>query len=226
MCEEPNGRLTTGLPGFDEILHGGLIPHRAYLVRGAAGTGKTTLGFHFLAARDTPDDRKLFISLGEPQAQICQNAAALGFDLGGVPFLDLSPTAEAFAKVQTYDIFSPAEVEREPISLRISKTIEERRPKRIFVDSFGYFLNLASDPFQRRRLAQSFFRFATKRGATLIVAAEERDCARDADGVIHLQASPEGRSIQITKFRGSDFLAGQHPMCLTSEGLQVPLTAA
>jgi len=41
-------RLSTGILGLDQILHGGLIPGRAYLVRGRPGTGKTTLDY-FLA---------------------------------------------------------------------------------------------------------------------------------------------------------------------------------
>ena len=216
-------RVSTGISGLDQVLRGGLVAGRAYLVHGDPGTGKTTLGLHFLSIES---ESNLLITFSQAVDFIRTDAAALGLNISALPVLDFTPPAETFSQVQTYDIFSPAEVEREPISLRISKTIEESRPKRIFVDSFGYFLNLAADAFQRRRLAQSFFRFATKRGATLIVAADERDCARDADGVIHLQSGPEGRSIHITKFRGSDFQAGQHPMLLTSEGLQVPMSAA
>lgn len=37
-------RMRTGVPGFDDILQGGLIPRRTYLVRGGPGSGKTTLG--------------------------------------------------------------------------------------------------------------------------------------------------------------------------------------
>jgi circadian clock protein KaiC len=46
------------------------------------------------------------------------------------------------------------------------------------------------------------------------------------DGVIDLEFSQEGRTIRVTKFRGSDFHAGHHPMRLTGTGLQVPLKAA
>lgn len=40
-------KISTGLEGLDEILHGGLIPQKAYLVQGEPGSGKSTLGFHF-----------------------------------------------------------------------------------------------------------------------------------------------------------------------------------
>jgi circadian clock protein KaiC len=49
-CKQQTQRSSTGIEGLDEILQGGLVPCRAYLVRGGPGTGKTTLGLHFLAA--------------------------------------------------------------------------------------------------------------------------------------------------------------------------------
>ncbi|MFC3390223.1 ATPase domain-containing protein [Aidingimonas halophila] len=37
-------RFLTGVAGLDQILHGGLIPRRAYLIRGGPRSGKATLG--------------------------------------------------------------------------------------------------------------------------------------------------------------------------------------
>ncbi|MDF2693591.1 MAG: putative circadian clock protein KaiC, partial [Labilithrix sp.] len=47
---EDERRLSTGVAGLDEALHGGLLPGRTYVVRGGPGTGKTILGLHFLTA--------------------------------------------------------------------------------------------------------------------------------------------------------------------------------
>ena len=43
-------RISTGIVGLDEILSGGAIANQAYLITGQPGSGKTTLGFHFLNA--------------------------------------------------------------------------------------------------------------------------------------------------------------------------------
>jgi circadian clock protein KaiC len=216
-------RISTGIPGLDYILRGGLLPGRVYLVHGEPGTGKTTLGLHFLCASD---DNGLLITLGQTADHIRADAASIGLNLGRVMMLDFTPSAESFSEMQSYDIFSPSEVEREPITQQISQAIRAKNPKRIFVESFGHFRSLAADAFHRRRLAQSFFRFATMGGATLLLSSDERECARDVDGVIHLEFGQEGRTIRVIKFRGSDFHAGHHPMRLSSEGLQVPLSAA
>src|SRR5215468_10899268 len=213
-------RISTGISGLDHILHGGLLPGRTYLVHGEPGTGKTTLGLHFLSCEPSSG---LLISFSQPAERIRSDAASLSLDLANLTILDFTPSATTFAETQIYDIFSPSEVERDPLTRQISKVIEEKAPKRIFVDSFGSFRSLAADAFQQRRLAQSFFRFATMRGSTLLIASEEKECARDVDGVILLTSGTEGRSVRVTKLRGSDFHDGTHPMRLSSEGLDIPV---
>src|SRR2546423_8993217 len=133
--EESMPRLSTGVTGLDEVLMGGLIPARAYLVRGGPGVGKTMLGLHFLAAGAANGDHPLFVTLEESEQQIRQDAKTVGLDLQGLTFLDLSPTAEFFTKTESYDIFAPSEVDREPTTQRIVDQIERLRPKRIYLEA-------------------------------------------------------------------------------------------
>src|SRR5688500_7965642 len=114
-------RHPTGLPGLDEVLHGGLIPERAYLVRGGPGTGKTTLGLHFLASGVALGEQTLLITLESAEPQLRKDAQSQSLDLSGIHFLDLSPTREFFAENQSYDIFSPGDVERDPTTQQIVK---------------------------------------------------------------------------------------------------------
>jgi circadian clock protein KaiC len=221
-----NMRISTGIQGLDNILLGGLIPQRTYSVYGEPGAGKTTLGLHFLSAGTLAGGQALMITFGQPENHVRADATSIGLNIDTVKILDLSPPPETFSEIRTYDIFSPAEVEREPMTSQISEAILATRPARIFVDSFGLFRNLAVDAFHYRRLAQSFFRFATRQGATLVVASDNRVSAADVDGVIHLEFGQQGRTIRVVKFRGSDFQPGHHPMRLTASGLQVPLSAA
>ena len=41
-------RSTTGVPGLDDVLNGGLLSHRLYLIDGDPGAGKTTLALQYL----------------------------------------------------------------------------------------------------------------------------------------------------------------------------------
>ena len=44
---ETINRLPIGISGLDEILNGGVISGRTYLMRGGPGTGKTIMGQPF-----------------------------------------------------------------------------------------------------------------------------------------------------------------------------------
>ena len=222
-----NQRLSLGIAGLDEILHGGLIPKRAYLVRGGPGTGKTTLGVHFLATGAALEENTLLITLGEPAAQILENGQKIGLNLDQVTFLDLSPDSSFFTKVQTYDIFSPAEVEREPVTKQIVEKVSELKPNRVFIDSMTQFRFLAADAFQFRKQVLSCMRFLLESEATLLFTSEnspevpDNDLQFMSDGVINLQLQEEKRTISISKFRGSDFRDGIHSLRLGNKGIEV-----
>lgn len=230
----PNGaraptqeRVSTGVAGLDEVLYGGLIPQRAYLVRGGPGSGKTTLGLHFLTEGVSGGEPSLFITLGEPEEELRANAEALGFDLSQVHFLDLSPNAAFFTQMQTYDIFSPAEVEREPVTHQILEQIAQLQPRRVFVDAMTQFRYLSTDAFQFRKQVLALLRYLVEQGATVCFSSEGSAAAPDddlqfmADGVIHLQTVSDNRTISISKLRGSDFRSGAHAMRLTARGMEV-----
>ncbi|WP_346289700.1 ATPase domain-containing protein [Sphaerothrix gracilis] len=220
-------RVSTGIVGLDEVLHGGLITNRAYLLRGGPGTGKTTVGIHFLAEGATRQEKVLFITLSESELQIRQNADYLGIDLTGIEFLDLSPTPDFFAESQSYDIFSPADVEREPTTQKIIECIESLQPSRIFLDSITQFRYLSTDEFQFHKQALSFIRYLTQNDATVLFTSEGSQSAPDddlkfmSDGVLSLSYEHDERLLAVTKFRGSDFADGKHSLRLTSSGMAV-----
>ncbi|RME88425.1 MAG: recombinase RecA [Anaerolineae bacterium] len=227
MGKEIESRVSTGIAGLDEILEGGLIPNRAYLVRGGPGTGKTTLGLHFLVAGASAGEPVLFISLEEPVEHIRQNAGRQGFDLKGVDFLDLTPSSEFFREVQTYDIFSPAEVERDPITMQIIERVEKVTPRRVFIDPITQFRYLSGDVFQFRRQVLSFLRFLVEKGATVLFTSEGSAEAPDddlqfmSDGVIALENNLGNRTVTVLKMRGTAFRAGRHAVKMTDSGLEV-----
>lgn len=87
--------------GFDEILCGGLIARRAYILLRKPGSGKTTLGLHFLAVGAARGESTLFIILGESEELIHKNAKAVDIDLKNIAFLDLSTHPEFFDELES-----------------------------------------------------------------------------------------------------------------------------
>ncbi len=220
-------RISTGISGLDEILSGGLIATQAYLVKGQPGSGKTTLGFHFLNAGISQGEVGLLISFSEPEDRLRRNAELSHIDLSAVEFLDLSPSADFFTEDETYDIFSPAEVEKTPLTENIIATIDRIKPQRVFLDAIDQFRYLAKDDFQFRKQIQSFLRFMRDRDITLMFTSEGSDRHPDddlqfiSDGVIQLHTTPQSRNILVTKYRGSGFFDGYHDLQLSDRGIEV-----
>lgn len=80
MQRVPSGqRLPTGVKGLDVMLGGGLREGDSTLVVGSPGTGKTTLGVHFVAAGVERGEPGVFVTFEYLPQQIYQDAARKGF---------------------------------------------------------------------------------------------------------------------------------------------------
>lgn len=220
-------RVRTGIEGLDHILCGGLIDRRGYLLRGGPGTGKTTVGTHFLAEGVRRGESALFITLGESEEDLRKNARGIGIDTAGIHFLDLSPDSKFFAGAESYDLFSAAEVDRDPVTKKIVACVNAHQPRRVFLDSTSHLRYLAIDTHQFRKQLLSFTRFLLEMNAIVVFTSEgsraypDDDVMYLSDGVINLALLQRMRTIEITKFRGSDFQPGEHTLKLTDCGARV-----
>ena len=61
---------TTGIEGLDDILGGGLTPHRLYLLEGVPGSGKTTLALQFLLEGARRGEPVLYVTLSETEEEL------------------------------------------------------------------------------------------------------------------------------------------------------------
>ncbi|MCC0176702.1 AAA family ATPase [Waterburya agarophytonicola K14] len=220
-------RISTGISGLDSILSGGLIENQAYLIKGQPGSGKTILGFHFLDCGIDQQESSLFISFGESEARLRRNAKLIGINLEKVEFLDLSTGEDFFTEDRRYDIFSPSEVEKAPVTKKLIEAVEQVQPKRVFLDAITQFRFLASDTFEFRKQVQSFLRFVIDRDITLLFTSEGSDRNPDddlqfmSDGVIELHSNINKRCLRVNKFRGSGFAKGHHDLKLGDRGMSV-----
>src|SRR4051794_24450607 len=82
-------RSRTGIPRLDEILHGGLIPSRFYLVDGNPGAGKTTLALQFLREGADAGEKCLYVTLSETRDELMSGARSHGWPLDGIEIVEL-----------------------------------------------------------------------------------------------------------------------------------------
>lgn len=217
-------QIASGIPGIDKVLGGGLLRARTYLIRGGPGSGKTTLGLHFLAAGAEP---ALFVSMGERGSQLLQDAEQRDFNTEHLTLLDLSPTGDDLDNAEPYDLFTAAEVEQQPMIDRIVNAVDELQPTRVFIDSLTQLRYLANSAFQFRKQVLALLRHLTDRGITVLFSAEHGAEAPDddlrflSDGILQLEADAAGRRFRVTKFRGNQFQEGAHELRLAPEGVIV-----
>lgn len=80
--EAPIDRVSTGIPSLDEMLGGeGLYRGSSVLVSGPAGSGKTSIAAHAVAAACRRGERCLYFAFEESPGQIMRNMRSIGLDL-------------------------------------------------------------------------------------------------------------------------------------------------
>src|SRR5689334_22034181 len=87
-------RISTGVPGLDEILGGGLPRHRMYLIEGDPGAGKTTLAMQFLLEGVRQGEPGVYATLSETEEELRDVAGSHGWSLDGITICDLQTAEE------------------------------------------------------------------------------------------------------------------------------------
>lgn len=235
----PEVTTSSGIPGLDDILHGGLVSGRAYQVRGLPGTGKTILSWYFLTGphrtaaegevsdQESPKETSLLITFDESERQLRADAERFGFDTDPIHILDLSPTSEKFVDEGNPDNFySTGALDLGSVAAEITETVDETAPTRIVVDSMSHFRQFIADPSQDRTQVLSLLRFLKDGDATVLLVSEggenpDGNLNYLSDGVIELTREQGNRSIEVLKQRGRQFVAGRHSLSIGPEGMSV-----
>lgn len=221
-------QVSSGLPGLDELLRGGFVSGRMYLVSGEPGTGKTTLGMHFLERGIENGETALFVHGEESAAELRANAAQFDVDTTGMEFLDLGPDSDFFTEDPSYDLVDPADIEDRRYTRAIHTAIREIDPDRIVIDPITQLRYIETSDHHYRKRILSFMRFLKERGVTVVATATIDDGRRrDAeirslsDGVVKLTRTDEGRRIEVEKNRGVGQVDGTHAVAIRPTGLVV-----
>ena len=114
--------ISTGVPGLDDVLGGGLLPRRLYLIEGTPGSGKTTLALQFLLDGASKRIRALRDAVGDRSKELRGVAHSHGWDLDGIRIRELLPTHESLQPDEQYTMFHPSEVELSETTSRSSPT--------------------------------------------------------------------------------------------------------
>jgi circadian clock protein KaiC len=222
--------ISTGIPGLDSILAGGLTKDRLYLLEGDPGTGKTTMALQFLIEGARRGEPVLYITLAENEVELRAVAQAHGFSMDGVTVHEIIPAEGVLDPDQQYTVFHPSEVELGETNRLILQQIERLSPTRVVLDSLSELQLLAGNPLRYRRHVLGLKQYFAKRACTALFLDDKTAVGGDqqvrsiAHGVISLQQVESGygaerRVLRVLKYRGIDFRRGPHDYLIVSGGI-------
>jgi circadian clock protein KaiC len=223
-------RSKTGVPGLDDILNGGLIPDRLYLVEGDPGSGKTTLSLQFLLEGTKAGEKCLYITLSETKEELMAGAASHGWSLEGIEIVELIAEERDLDGDTQVTMYHPSEVELNETTRKVLDAVERVNPSRVVFDSLSEMRLLAQNSLRYRRQILALKQFFIGRHCTVLLLDDGTSETSDlqlhsiAHGVMTLeQRAPiygaARRRLRVIKFRGTHFRGGFHDFSIERGGL-------
>ncbi|MDO8628321.1 MAG: gas vesicle protein GvpD [Nanoarchaeota archaeon] len=223
--ESDNMLIKTGVPGFDQLLKGGLRQGSVVLISGVPGTGKTLIGMQFLLEGLKSGEKGLMITTEESPDAVKLHAAAVGLDLDGFEVKNqLFFVQQPISDKKLMSIATPVEL------------IKREKIKRVVLDSLTLFKYMhAAGAMDFRKELLSFLDLMRAAGVTIFVTAERATASLDDlqyksfdflfDGVVILTRIRKGasfeRCITVQKLRGQDHSMNVYPFSIGSGGITI-----
>ena len=223
-------KCSSGVPGLDEILGGGLPRDSLYLVEGNPGVGKTTLAMQFLLDGQRRGEKGLYVTLSETKRELETVAQSHGWNLEGLTIIELSAIERTIGKGTT--LFQSAEVELTQLTKMLMDEIHRTKPQRVVLDSLSEMRMLAQSPLRYRREVLRLKQQIAELGCTVLLLDDRASEGTDVQvhsivhGALSLNSAPLRygifrRSLAVTKLRGVRFREGNHDYIIEKGGLHV-----
>ncbi|MFC6974878.1 RAD55 family ATPase [Halomicroarcula sp. GCM10025709] len=219
-------RVSSGVPGFDELVEGGLLTDRLYVVSGPPGSGKTTFCSQFITQGAKEGESCLYVTMHETKTELMQDMSGyeFGFDRAvqsdAVQFLNLV-TENGKRTITQFG-------SEGGLTNRLVAYIRQNDIQRVVIDStmlLQHFMNDVSDEIT------GFLSALKQTEATTLLISEMTDPSSYSDehylahGVIFFHNFLEGgsmtRGIQVIKMRGTAIDCDIRKIQFSDRGLQV-----
>jgi circadian clock protein KaiC len=216
-------RITSGVPGLDEVLGGGFLRGGVYLVLGVPGSGKTILANQLAFHRAQRGERVLYVSV------LAESYARLFAHLERLAFFDEMHVASTIHYVSAYNALEEAGLQGLLDILRLE--LRERQASVLVLDGL-----VSAEAFAQTGLAFKKFihelqtllslvgctAFLLTSGIDPLLARPEHTMV---DGLIEIGSelldTRPLRALHVRKFRGGPHLGGTHALSIGDGGVRV-----
>ena len=224
-------KIPTGIPGFDDVLKGGLRKGWTYLVKGTPGSGKTIFGLQFLLEGLKRGEKCAYISFDETSEEVKLQAEDFGWNLDDVYFIDKVKDLDIISSnIMFYDFDTTAEITSFIES--VTKVRELEGVDRVFIDGVGALRDLTKDPTISRRILVSITCFLNSIKATTLMACDMTEefgkeiisYITSGEFILERIERKDGeilRVLHVLKYRGGDAYLGRHYFDITKRGIVV-----
>ena len=218
-------RVSTGVPGIDAMLGGGVFEGSTVLMSGTAGSGKTILAAHFVEAACRRGEKALFFAFEESQSQIVRNMQSVGIDLS-------APVADGLV---LFDCQRPTSLGLEVHLATMQEFVDRFRPKVVVVDAISNLLP-AGSPLQVSSMLTREVDFLKSRGITAMITSLDGLSGTDlsaptqhvtslADAWLLARTERDGRrrnrTLEIVKARGTAHSTDVRPFQISDRGITI-----
>jgi circadian clock protein KaiC len=225
-------KLSTGVPGLDNILAGGLPATCLYLIEGSPGVGKTTLAMQFLLEGTRNGETCLYLTLSETKDELQAVASSHGWDLDRIAIIEFSAAERLIGANRTSTLFHPGEMELAQLTRLLLDEVDRIRPSRVVLDSLSEMRLLAQSPLRYRREILALKQHLGSRGCTVLLLDDRSHDGTEGQvhsivhGAITLGSAPLSygifrRTLHVAKLRGVNFREGGHDYVIARGGLRV-----
>ena len=221
-------RLTTGVPGLDNLLGGGLPEFSFNLIAGTPGSGKTTLAHQIMFSLANPNNRALYFTvLGEPALKMLRYQQQFHF-------FDINKVNESVRFVNLSADLIEGTFDR--VLSHVTNEVKAFAPSLVFVDSFRSIVQAVKSEEKRiaelQRFIQQLAMQMTNWQATTFLIGEYLTAESDsspvftvADGILSLSQNyyrnSMVRKMQVVKMRGQAQAPGLHTFRINERGIQI-----
>ncbi len=230
-------RIKTGIPGFDEILNGGIPKRNVVLLSGGPGTGKSIFGQQYLWNGLQKGEPGVLVTLEEHPVQVRINMKQFGWDVRKYENEGLFAIVDAFtagigeaAKRERYVVRDPSDIGLLIDILR--EAIRDTGAQRVVVDSVSTLY--LTKPSVARHVVLQLKKVLSGMGTTSILVSQVSVTERGfggpgvehaADGIVRLDLDEINgeliRSLIVWKMRGTSHSMRRHPFEITDKGIVV-----